>query len=47
MPRLHWARLRDQCLVGLSVIAFLWVVSELLGRILCMRFRLPRRRETA
>src|SRR5919108_6597703 len=34
MGRLDWARLRDQCLVGLALIAFVWVVSQLLGRIL-------------
>jgi predicted PurR-regulated permease PerM len=34
MGRLDWARLRDQCLVGLALVAFVWVVSQLLGRIL-------------
>src|SRR5438477_689126 len=36
-PRMHglnWAQLRDQCLVGLSVIAFLWVASQVIGRVL-------------
>ncbi|HET7419764.1 MAG TPA: AI-2E family transporter [Candidatus Dormibacteraeota bacterium] len=34
MLRLDWGRLRDQCLVGLSVIAFLWVASQVVGRVL-------------
>jgi len=34
MRRVEWGRLRDQCLVGLSAIAVLWVASQLLGRIL-------------
>lgn len=31
---MNWGRLRDQCLVGLSVIAFLWVASQVVGRVL-------------
>jgi predicted PurR-regulated permease PerM len=34
MLSLDWGRLRDQCLVGLSLIAFLWVASQVVGRIL-------------
>ena len=34
MSALNWSRLRDQCLVGLSVIAFLWVASQMVGRVL-------------
>jgi predicted PurR-regulated permease PerM len=34
MARRNWATLRDQCLVGLSAIAFLWVASQVLGRVL-------------
>ena len=34
MHGLNWAQLRDQCLVGLSVIAFLWVASQVIGRVL-------------
>src|SRR6266550_2672558 len=34
MSALNWGRLRDQCLVGLSVIAFLWVASQVIGRVL-------------
>lgn len=29
-----WSTLRDQCLVGLSAIAFVWVASQVLGRVL-------------
>lgn len=29
-----WSRLRDQCLVGLSAIAFLWVASQVVGRVI-------------
>jgi len=31
---LNWGRLRDQCLVGLSVVAFFWVASQVVGRVL-------------
>lgn len=34
MNRLDWSRLRDQCLVGLAVIAFLWIASQVIGRVL-------------
>lgn len=34
MHNLNWGRLRDQCLVGLSLIAFLWVASLVIGRVL-------------
>ncbi|HET7338417.1 MAG TPA: AI-2E family transporter [Candidatus Dormibacteraeota bacterium] len=34
MHALDWGRLRDQCLVGLAVIAFLWVGSLIIGRVL-------------
>ncbi|TME04812.1 MAG: AI-2E family transporter [Chloroflexi bacterium] len=34
MSVLNWGRLRDQCLVGLSVIAFFWVASQVVGRVL-------------
>ncbi len=34
MERVDWGRLRDQCAVGLAMIAFLWVASQVLGRIL-------------
>ncbi len=34
MSALNWGRLRDQCLVGLSVIAFFWVASQVVGRVL-------------
>ncbi|HVH64295.1 MAG TPA: AI-2E family transporter [Candidatus Dormibacteraeota bacterium] len=34
MHDLNWGRLRDQCLVGLSLIAFLWVASQVIGRVL-------------
>ena len=34
MLRLDWGKLRDQCLVGLSAVAFLWVASQVLGRVL-------------
>lgn len=34
MKGLDWARLRDQCVVALAAIALLWVVSQVLGRIL-------------
>ena len=33
MKGLDWARLRDQCIVGLAAIAFLWVASQVIGRI--------------
>ena len=34
MSVLNWGRLRDQCLVGLSVIVFFWVASQVVGRVL-------------
>lgn len=34
MQELNWGRLRDQCLVGLALIAFLWVASQVVGRVL-------------
>jgi predicted PurR-regulated permease PerM len=34
MQRLDWGRLRDQCLVGLAAIVFLWVASQVVGRVL-------------
>lgn len=34
MGRLDWGTLRDQCLVGLSAVVFLWVASQLVGRVL-------------
>jgi predicted PurR-regulated permease PerM len=34
MGSLDWPRLRDQCLVGLSALAFLWVASQVVGRVL-------------
>jgi predicted PurR-regulated permease PerM len=34
MQALDWGRLRDQCLVGLAVIAFVWVASQVIGRVL-------------
>ena len=34
MRDLNWSRLRDQCLVGLALIAFLWIASQVVGRIL-------------
>jgi predicted PurR-regulated permease PerM len=34
MSAVDWGRLRDQCLVGLAVIAFLWVGSQVIGRVL-------------
>lgn len=34
MKGVDWPRLRDQCIVGLAAIAFLWVVSQAVGRIL-------------
>jgi predicted PurR-regulated permease PerM len=34
MRAMDWGRLRDQCLVGLAVIAFLWVGSQVVGRVL-------------
>jgi predicted PurR-regulated permease PerM len=34
MHAVDWGRLRDQCLVGLAVIAFLWVGSQIIGRVL-------------
>ena len=34
MQRPDWGTLRDQCLVGLAAIAFLWVASQVVGRIL-------------
>src|SRR5947208_17193706 len=34
MSALNWGRLRDQCLVGLSVVAFFWVASQVVGRVL-------------
>ena len=33
MRNLNWARLRDQCAVALTVIALLWVLSQVIGRI--------------
>ncbi len=29
-----WSTLRDQCLIGLSAIALLWVISQVLGRVI-------------
>lgn len=34
MGALDWARLRDQCVVGLSALVFVWVASQLVGRVL-------------
>ncbi len=34
MGSVDWGRLRDQCIVGLSALAFLWVASQLVGRVL-------------
>src|SRR5215472_2599895 len=34
MRSMDWGRLRDQCLVGLAAIAFLWVGSQVVGRVL-------------
>jgi predicted PurR-regulated permease PerM len=34
MTNIDWGRLRDQCLVALAVIAFLWIASQVLGRVL-------------
>jgi predicted PurR-regulated permease PerM len=34
MQGLDWGRLRDQCLVGLAAIAFVWVLSQVIGRVL-------------
>lgn len=34
MHALDWASLRDKCLVGLAAIAFLWVGSQVIGRVL-------------
>lgn len=34
MKALDWGKLRDQCLVGLAAIAFLWVASQVIGRVL-------------
>src|SRR5690242_12784270 len=34
MAGIDWARLRDQCLVGLAALAFLWAASQVLGRII-------------
>ena len=34
MGRIDWARLRDQCLVALAALVFLWAISQVLGRIL-------------
>jgi predicted PurR-regulated permease PerM len=33
MSRVDWGRLRDQCVVGLAGIAFLWAASQVLGRL--------------
>jgi predicted PurR-regulated permease PerM len=33
MNRVDWAKLRDQCLVGLAVVAFLWAASQVAGRL--------------
>src|SRR5947209_12323487 len=33
MSRVDWGRLRDQCVVGLAAIAFLWAASQVLGRL--------------
>ena len=33
MRDLDWAKLRDQCAVALAAIAFLWVLSQVIGRI--------------
>jgi predicted PurR-regulated permease PerM len=34
MSALNWSKLRDQCLVGLSAVALLWVASQMVGRVL-------------
>jgi predicted PurR-regulated permease PerM len=34
MSTVDWAKLRDQCLVGLAALAFLWVFSQVVGRVL-------------
>jgi predicted PurR-regulated permease PerM len=34
MGQVDWGKLRDQCLVGLAVIAFVWVASQAVGRLL-------------
>src|SRR5689334_16398307 len=33
MSQVDWARLRDQCIVGLAAIAFLWAASQVIGRL--------------
>ncbi len=33
MRGIDWARLRDQCFVALTAVAFLWVASQVVGRI--------------
>ena len=33
MRDLNWAKLRDQCAVALAAIAFLWILSQVIGRI--------------
>lgn len=34
MRGINWPRLRDQCIVALAVLAFLWIASQVVGRIL-------------
>lgn len=34
MKGLDWGRLRDQCVVALAAIAFLWIASQVIGRVL-------------
>ena len=34
MGRVDWGRLRDQCVVALAVIAFIWVGTQIVGRVL-------------
>src|SRR6516164_9349770 len=34
MSTVDWAKLRDQCLVALAAIAFLWVGTQVIGRVL-------------
>lgn len=33
MSRVDWARLRDQCVVGLAAIVFVWAASQVVGRL--------------
>lgn len=34
MKGLDWGRLRDQCVVALAAIAFVWIASQVIGRVL-------------